>query len=214
MTTIRDALMKRIAADTGSQFLSLLEEKLVSKFSAVHSYATANFGKELHPSVTGHLQHLHILQETVNAAGQAGLAASMAPTNPKGHYFAKIVTECFVLGCMRIKSEHWNKAKYSRELGQLNSALEPPTPDMFEDITSGKQERIFLVAAVIEDPQFPEVPHISFVVPYSSLDGYHFRATLKELQQVALMGVAVETLEPLPFLKKRLDDAERGNKEA
>lgn len=215
MNTIHDALTQRIAADLGKDFLIRMEERLTAKFSASNSYIATHFGSELKPMATGQLQHLHILEEVVSTAFSAGLAASMTPTSPKGHYYAKIETECFVLGCMRMKSESWAQAKYSRELGRMNEALEPLTGDLFEAIQSDtRSEKIFLVAAVIEDAVDPEVPQIYFDVPYSTLNGFHFRAHLKEILIAADQGVQKEALEPLPFLKKRLDDIESSNKKA
>lgn len=66
----------------------------------------------------------------------------------------------------------------------------------------------------MKTPVNPGIPDIYFVVPYSTLDGYHFRATLDEIRGLAQGVIDVTTFDPLPILKKRLDDAERGTKEA
>lgn len=147
MNTIHDALSARVAAEAGAAFLGLIEENMTAKFKAVSDYASEHFSPEIRPSASGHLQHLHILNEVVSAGASAGLCASMVPTSPKGHYYAKIVTDSFVMGCMRRRSAHWGSAKYAKELGQMNKALEPLTQDMFEAIEAGNvADKIFLVA--------------------------------------------------------------------
>jgi hypothetical protein len=215
LNTIRTALIKRIAVETGREYLAQLEERLTAKFTAALNYTTQNFKPELHPNVLGQLQHNHILNEVVEAGVAAGLCSVMAPTNPKGHHYAKLVTPSFIIGSMRMKSASWTGAKYSKELAQLNTALEPMTPDLFEAVVTGDtRNRIFVVTAVIDHPQSAALPQVFFSVPYSSLQGSHLLVSLDEVRAVAAENIDINLLEPLPILKKRLDDEERGAKEA
>jgi hypothetical protein len=215
LNTIRTALLQRIAAEAGKEFLGQLEERLTAKFTAAVNYVNQNFSPELRPSMMGQLQNSHILNEVVEAGIAAGLSSTMAPTNPKGHHYAKIVTDSFMLGCMRMKSLHWSAAKYSKDLGQLNAALEPMTPDLFDTVVTGDtSNRIFVVAAVIEHPDSAALPMIFFAVPYSTLSGFHLMVSLDEVREAAANEIDMSSLDPLPTLIKRLDEAERGTQEA
>lgn len=215
MTNIHDALTQRIAADLGNEFLICIEEQLTAKFAAANNYVAAHYGQELRSTATGQLQHFHIIEEMVSAAKATGLAAAITATDPQGHYYAKIETECLVIGCMRMKSESWANARYSKELGRLNKSLEPLTMDLFQPQQEHKpSEKIFVVAAVIEDAKKAELPQIFFVVPYSTLTGHHYRAPLAVIQQIASQGIRKNELDPLPFLKKRLGESEQESMEA
>ncbi|WP_215777835.1 hypothetical protein [Paludibacterium sp. B53371] len=214
MHDLHTALLQRIAFEVGDIFTVKLEDRLTAAFKASNDYANQWFDPELRQSNKGHNQSVHILQEVVRVAREAGHDATMAPTTPKGHHYAKVILPSFTMGGTRIESPHWQRAKYAKNFGRLNKALEPLTRDLFDAIEEGViQDRIFLVVAVAENRYRGGFPDIYFAVPYSTLDGYHFSATLDEVREATKQSVE-EPLEPLVFLKKRLDDAERGAKEA
>lgn len=215
MSDVRQALIQRIAAEVGYDFLVRLEEELASKFRHTAEFSKLHFDTELQARANGSMQQLHILQQVVKVGAMSGLAAVMMPTNPKGHHYAKITLPSFIVGGMRVESTNWQGAKYAKSLGKLNAAIEPLTADLFDVIDpEGVSEKIFLVVAVAENVLDDRLPVIDFAVPYSSLDGYHLRVSLEEVRQAALEPVDTADLEPLPRLKKRLDDEERGAREA
>lgn len=216
MDDIRQSLISRMAVEFGSTFLTELEERITAKFQAASSYVSAHCSKEMRPHVEGTMQHVHIVDEVVGAASNAGLEASRAPTSPKGHHYAKVVSNTFVMGCIRDKSKHWNNAKHKKELAKLNEAVEPFTQDMFEACQVGSTlDKIFLVVTVTENPLQQNLPSISFIVPYSDLSDFHLRASLDEIRAACHSNtLSSDDLEPLPFLKKRLGDIEGGNSTA
>ncbi|WP_137009471.1 hypothetical protein [Aquitalea aquatilis] len=214
MQDLHTALLRRIAFEVGSTFPIKLEERLAAAFKACADYANKWFSTELRASNQGHTQVVHILQEVVNAAVDVGHVATMAPTTPKGHHYAKVDLPSFVMGGTRIESVHWQQAKYARKFGKMNEALEPITPDLFDAIEAGAvQDKLFLVVAVAESKSRAGEPEIYFALPYSTLDGYHFIATLNDVIEASKQSTA-EPLEPLVTLKKRLDEVERVAKEA
>lgn len=214
MSHLRQILLQHIAAELGSLFPTLLEDYLAAKYEACQAYSEAHLDRALHARANGSLQQLHILQEVVRAAQKANLPAEMAPTSPRGHHYAKITLERFVLGGMRLESSHWSSAKYAKSLAQLNTALEPVNSDLFATVSDGQPgERIFVVVAVAENP-LNHGPEIIFAVPFSSRQGFHFSFTLEEERQAALTPAQADALEPLPVLKKRLDEAEPQTKQA
>lgn len=215
MQNVRQALLQRIGIEVGAEFLARIDDNLTATFKASSDYAHQYFGPELYSRNKGNLQQSHILQEVVRAAEASGLLAEMAPTSPKGAFFAKITLPSFIVGGMRVESAHWKNAHYAKDFGRLNKALEPITPDLFAAVEAGSAlDGIFMVIAVAENKLNGGLPDIYFAVPFSSLDGYHLIATLSEVKQMALVPVSSADLEPLPRLKKRLDDEERGAKEA
>ncbi|UOG92647.1 MAG: hypothetical protein L3K52_02675 [Candidatus Thiothrix sulfatifontis] len=142
-----------------------------------------SYSKEMRSHIEGTMQHAHLVDEVVDAASHAGLEASRAPTSPKGHHYAKVVSNTFVMGCIRDKSKHWNNAKHKKELGKLNEAVEPFTQDMFEACQVGTtSDKIFLVATVTENPLQQNLPYIAFIVPFSDLTNFHMRASLDEIR--------------------------------
>ncbi|MBO0612544.1 hypothetical protein [Thiothrix fructosivorans] len=213
MKNIKDTLIQRMAVEFGSPFLNALEDRVTAKFQASLNYANSHYSPEMRPYVVGNMQHAHIVDEVVGAAVACGLNAFLAPTNPKGHHYAKVTSDSFILGCMRERSKNWNTAKHKQELGKLNEAVEPFTLDMFEVSQIGVDpNRIFVVATVAVNPQQPTLPYVMFAVPFSDLKNFHMRASLDEIR-VACHGntLSPADLEPLPFLKKRLGDIEGGN---
>lgn len=210
-----DMLLKRIAHEAGPEFLALLDDYLSAKFKRTQAFCQAELEPELQTRNIGNLQQSFILQEVVRAGRAAGFPAEMPPTRPKGHHYAKIVLPSFVVGAIRLESLNWPKSKYAKDLGRMNEAFNPPTADLFEELIAGSTtDKIFMVIAVAENPLADGLPIISFAVPYSSLDGYHFQAHLEEIRLAALTTSEPSELEPLPILKKRLDDDEQGAKEA
>lgn len=213
MGNVRQSLINCMAVEFGSKFLTDLEDRITAKFQAASSYVATHCSKEMRPHVEGTMQHVHIVDEVVGAAINAGLEASRAPTSPKGHHYAKVVSNTFVMGCIREKSKHWGNAKHKKELGKLNQAVEPFTQDMFEACQVGvTTDKIFLVVTVTENPLQQDLPYITFIVPFSDLTDFHMRATLDEIRSACHDSIlSSDDLEPLPFLKKRLGDIEDGN---
>jgi hypothetical protein len=213
MENIKDALVSRMSSEWGSLFLAALEDRLTAKYQASLAYANTHHSREMQPYVLGNLQHAHIVDEVVEAASACGLAAFRVSTVPKGHHYAKVTTSSFVLGCMRARSNHWSSAKHKKELGKLNEAVEPFELDLFEAAKIGVDpNRIFVVAMVGVNPLQPNLPYIQFAVPFSDLSDFHLRIGLDEVRAACHAGVStVDMLEPLPILKKRLGDIERGD---
>ena len=210
MNGIRENLIKRMAIELGSQFLTELEERITAKFRAAANYVQTHYSKEMSTSIEGQMQHGHVVDEVVEAALSSGLVASRAPTSPKGHHYAKVVSDSFVMGCIRDKSTKWSIAKHKKELGKLNEAIEPFTQDMFKACQVGTTtNKIFLVATVANDPLNQDLPSIFFAIPYSDLRDFHMRASIDEVRRAChTASISIDSLEPLPVLKKRLRDIE------
>ncbi|WP_146131791.1 hypothetical protein [Chromobacterium amazonense] len=206
--------MERIAFEVGPDFLSRLEEKLSAAFKASNDYSRGWYEPSQQAGARGKMQKEHISTEIYRAALESGLNADMPKTVPSGYCFTKITLPSFIMGGTRVESKHWKNANYAKVMGRLNDKLDPLMPDLFRterhDLT---EEKIFLVVAVAENQLKNNQPEIHFVVPYSSLEGYHFKLSLEEVRQAAQQP-ATEPMSPVVVLKKRLDEAERGTKEA
>ncbi|WP_020557951.1 hypothetical protein [Thiofilum flexile] len=213
MENLRKSLITHLAVELGSNFLLNLEQDITAKYKAASDYNNAHVSKEMRPYLEGNMQHAHLVDVVVSCANNTGLNGSRTPTDPKGFYYARIISDRFVISCIRDKSTNWTRAKHKQELSKLNTVLEPVIEDLFEPSTrSNGVTKIFTVILVTANPLDQSLPDIYFAIPYTDLSNFHMKASLKELQLACIENSTTQPiLDPLPSLKKRLGDIEAKN---
>lgn len=205
-----------MAADFGKDFLIRIDEVLASKLEMrmQNTEQEVSHSEFRAHAFRGSLPML-IADSVVTAARDTGLEANPKATTPAGYHYAEILTPSFVVSSRHADSKWWQDAKYSQELAQLNNVINPYTLDLFED-TRGKEftDKLFVLISASIDSRLLENTQIHFEIPFPSLRGRFSRVLLEDLLSVANEGIRRDELDPVPFLKKRLDEIERDNQEA
>lgn len=207
---LRIAVARLIAREATMDFLTRLEENMASSFKQAQDHV-----KPLHPvqhaGTRGKLQQEHISNSIFQAATASGFDTDFLQTNPKGYNFVQVQLESFTIGGARLTSKNWKRANYAMAFGSLNKSLAPRTLDLFGYGTDAPLgDRLFLAVMVAEIPYQNNQPAIYIDVPHSDLNGYHFRYTLEEIKQAAEDKITPPPMLPSIYIKKRLDDAEKG----
>ena len=213
LNDLRPHIQSRLAHELGKIFLDRLPIDCLNKMAEKDAFVgSVMYSSEMAKQISPKLEPDMLMDSLYQAAVESGLLSTIKDTNPKGHSYVELVSASCHMVLLRRESSNTCNAQYYTKKALTNAGLLTQTQGDMLAITQTQDdeplENLLFVCAEVGWQSNEAILDITFILPHPTKNYPLLKFTLHELQMAADQPLTDIAEEPLPSIRKRLDEAD------